>query len=71
MVERGLMLGTALAPALGYDKAAQIAKEAAASGSTIRETALARTELSADDLDALLDPVKMTRPGLGGGPSGG
>ena len=71
MVERGLMLGTALAPALGYDKAAQIAKEAAASGSTIREMALARTELSADDLDALLDPVKMTKPGLGGGPSGG
>ena len=71
MVERGLMLGTALAPALGYDKAAQIAKEAAASGSTIREMALERTELSAEDLDALLDPVKMTRPGLGGGPSGG
>ena len=71
MVERGLMLGTALAPAIGYDKAAQIAKEAAASGSTIRETALERTELSAEDLDALLDPVKMTKPGLGGGPSGG
>ena len=71
MVERGLMLGTALAPALGYDKAAQIAKEAAASGSTIRETALERTELSAEDLDALLDPVNMTKPGLGGGPSGG
>ena len=71
IVERGLMLGTALAPALGYDKAAQIAKEAAASGSTIRETALERTDLSAEDLDALLDPVKMTKPGLGGGPSGG
>ena len=71
MVERGLMLGTALAPAIGYDKAAQIAKEAAASGSTIRETALERTDLSAEDLDALLDPVKMTKPGLGGGPSGG
>ena len=71
MVERGLMLGTALAPALGYDKAAQIAKEAAASGSTIRDTALARTELSAEDLDALLDPVNMTKPGLGGGSSGG
>ncbi len=71
MVERGLMLGTALAPAIGYDKAAQIAKEAAVSGSTIRETALERTDLSAEDLDALLDPVKMTKPGLGGGPSGG
>ena len=71
MVERGLMLGTALAPAIGYDKAAQIAKEAAVSGSTIRETALERTDLSAEDLDALLDPVKMTKPGLGGGPSVG
>ena len=39
MVEKGLMLGTALAPAIGYDAAAAIAKDAAASGSTIRETA--------------------------------
>ena len=71
MVERGLMLGTALAPAIGYDAAAAIAKEAAASGGTIREMALERTELSAEELDSLLDPVKMTEPGLGGGPSGG
>ena len=71
MVERGLMLGTALAPAIGYDKAASIAKEAAASGGTIRETALVRTELSAEELDSLLDPVKMTEPGLGGGLAGG
>ena len=71
MVERGLMLGTALAPAIGYDMAAAIAKEAAASGGTIRETALERTELSEEELDTLLDPVKMTEPGLGGGPSGG
>jgi len=71
MVERGLMLGTALAPAIGYDAAAEIAKEAAASGATIRETALERTELTGEELDALLNPEKMTEPGLGGGPSGG
>ena len=71
MVERGLMLGTALAPAIGYDAAAAIAKEASASGATIRETALQRTELSSEELDTLLNPEKMTEPGLGGGPAGG
>ena len=71
MVERGLMLGTALAPAIGYDAAASIAKEAAASGGTIRETALKRTQLSPEELDSLLNPEKMTEPGLGGGPAGG
>ncbi len=71
MVERGLMLGTALAPAIGYDAAAAIAKEASASGGTIRETALERTELTSEQLDTLLNPEKMTEPGLGGGPSGG
>ncbi len=71
MVERGLMLGTALAPALGYDRAAKIAKEASESGASIRETALRMTELSGEELDVLLDPTKMTEPGLGGGPAGG
>ena len=71
MVERGLMLGTALAPAIGYDAAAAIAKEASASGGTIRETALERTELTSEELDTLLNPEKMTEPGLGGGPAGG
>ncbi len=63
MVERGLMLGTALAPAVGYDAAAAIAKEAAKTGRTIREVARERTELSAKELDDLLDPEKMTEPG--------
>ena len=71
MVEGGLMLGTALAPAIGYDAAAAIAKEASASGGTIRETALERTELTSEELDELLNPEKMTEPGLGGGPAGG
>ena len=71
MVEKGLMLGTALSPAIGYDRAAEIAKEAAATGSTIREMAKKMTDLTDEQLDELLDTVKMTEPGLGGGPAGG
>ena len=71
MVERGLMLGTALSPAIGYDSAAQIAKEAAATGSTIREVARRQTSLSEAELDELLQPDKMTEPGLGGSQGGG
>ncbi len=70
MVERGLMLGTALAPAIGYDAAAIIAKEAAASGRTIREVASEKTELTEDEIAQLLNPQEMTKPGLevkGGG----
>ena len=71
MVHKGLMLGTALSPAIGYDKAAQIAKEAAATGSTIREVARKMISLTDQELDGLLDPEKMTEPGLGGGAAGG
>jgi fumarate hydratase class II len=71
MVERGLMLGTALVPAVGYDKSAEIAKKAAKTGQTIREVAREDTQLSEDELNELLNPEKMTEPGLGGGPAGG
>ncbi|MQF64885.1 class II fumarate hydratase [SAR202 cluster bacterium AC-409-J13_OGT_754m] len=71
MVEQGLMLGTALAPAIGYDAAAAIAKEASVKGATIRQIALKRTSLSPEELDQLLNPELMTFPGLGHGPSGG
>ncbi len=71
MVEKGLMLGTALAPVIGYDKAAGLAKEAAKSGRTIREAALELTDLTDAELDEILKPEKMTEPGLGGGPAGG
>ncbi|MGN6361513.1 MAG: aspartate ammonia-lyase, partial [Thermomicrobiales bacterium] len=64
MVERGLMTGTALAPRIGYDAAAKIAKEAAASGRTIREVARELTNLSEDELNELLDPAAMTEPGI-------
>ena len=70
LVEQGLMLATALAPVIGYDAAAKLAKEALRTGRTIRELALEQG-LSASDLDTILDPAKMTEPGLEGGPAGG
>ena len=63
LVARGLMLATALAPLIGYDAAAAIAKEAYASGRTIRDVALERTSLGEQELDAVLDPEGMTKPG--------
>jgi fumarate hydratase class II len=70
LVEQGLMLATALAPVIGYDDAAKLAKEALTSGRTIRELALERG-MDPEELDRLLDPAAMTEPGLGGGPGGG
>ncbi|MDQ7848661.1 MAG: class II fumarate hydratase [Armatimonadota bacterium] len=70
LVEQGLMLATALAPAIGYDRAAEIAQEAAASGRTIRQVARERAGLSEAELDRLLDAEKMTTPGLSGGGGG-
>ena len=64
MVEKGLMLGAALSPAIGYDAAAAIAKEAAASGKTIREIAKLKSGLTDAELDQLLNPEDMTQPGL-------
>jgi fumarate hydratase class II len=69
LVEQGLMLATALAPEIGYDAAASLAKEAFKSGRTIRELATEHG-IAADRLDELLDPATMTEPGLGGGPAG-
>ncbi len=61
-VERNLALATALVPVLGYDRAAEIAKEAQATGKTIREVAQAWQVLPVEVLDALLDPYRMTIP---------
>ena len=69
LVERGLMLATALAPIIGYDEAAKLAKDALKSGRTIRELALERG-LDAAELDRILDPASMTEPGLGAGGGG-
>ena len=66
-VERGLAIATALAPVIGYDAAADIAKEAARSGRTVREVARDKTSLSSSVLDRVLDAETMTEPGLEGG----
>jgi fumarate hydratase class II len=70
LVEQGLMLATALAPVIGYDEAAALAKAAFMSGRTIRDLALERG-MDPVELDRLLDPAAMTEPGLGGGPTAG
>jgi fumarate hydratase class II len=62
MVARGLAIVTGLVPLIGYDKAAAIAHEAAKTGKTVREVAEAETDLSPEQLDAGLDPFKMTAP---------
>ncbi|HEY0127557.1 MAG TPA: class II fumarate hydratase, partial [Rubrobacteraceae bacterium] len=54
LVEKGLMLATALAPEVGYDKAAEISKEAFKTGKTIREVAREQTDLSEEELDEVL-----------------
>jgi fumarate hydratase class II len=70
LVEQGLMLATALVPAIGYDEAATLAKDALRSGRTIRELAVERG-VAAERLDELLDPAAMTEPGVGAGPPAG
>jgi fumarate hydratase class II len=62
LVEKGLMLATALAPEIGYDRAAEISKEAYKTGKTIREVSREKTDLSEEELDRLLDARKMTEP---------
>jgi fumarate hydratase class II len=63
LVGRSLMLVTALAPHIGYDKAAAIARKAHAEGTTLREAALALGTVSAEDFDRWIDPSTMVRPG--------
>jgi fumarate hydratase, class II len=56
LVEQSLALGTALAPEIGYDRAAELVKEAYASGHTIREVAREKAGIDPQKLDRLLDP---------------
>ncbi len=63
IVERNLALATALVPYLGYDRAAEIAKEAQRSGRTVRQVALEWQVMTPEELDKVLDPRKMTGVG--------
>ncbi|MEO7166126.1 MAG: class II fumarate hydratase [Spartobacteria bacterium] len=70
LVELSMAMVTSLAPKIGYDRAAEIAKESAKTGKTVREICLAQKVLPEAELKAALDPVAMTEPG-GEGSGGG
>ncbi len=62
MIEKSLAMVTALAPVIGHDDAAAIAREAYEQGKTIRELVLEKNLIPAADLERLLDPLQMTGP---------
>ncbi len=62
MVHQGLAICTALAPKLGYDKAANIAHIASETGETIKDVTLRETDLSSEEIDEILEPLSMTEP---------
>jgi len=63
LMERSLMLVTALAPKIGYDNAAKVAKAAHGNGTTLKEEAVRLGFVTAQEFDRLVQPEKMTRPG--------
>jgi len=62
LMERSLMLVTALAPSIGYDKATEIAKTAHKNGTTLREEALRLGYVSAEDFERIVRPEQMIGP---------
>ncbi|HVF71540.1 MAG TPA: class II fumarate hydratase [Chthoniobacterales bacterium] len=70
LVELSMAMVTSLAPKIGYDRAAEIAKESAKTGRTVRELCLEQKVLPKEELERALDPVAMTEPG-GEGSAGG
>jgi fumarate hydratase class II len=62
MVEKSLMMCTSLAPEIGYDEAAKVAKAAFESGQTVREYVLEKKLIEPKRLDELLEPRSMTEP---------
>jgi fumarate hydratase, class II len=63
LLKNSLMLVTALAPKIGYDRAAAIAKAAHAKGTTLREEAIRLGHVSAEEFDRLVRPERMIHPG--------
>jgi fumarate hydratase, class II len=70
LVELSMAMVTSLAPKIGYDRAAEIAKESAKTGRSVREICREKKVLPAAELERALDPVAMTEPG-GEGSAGG
>ena len=66
LIEESLAMCTALAPVIGYDQAAAIAKQAHETGRTVREVAIAEDVLPEEELKSLLDPRPMTEAGIPG-----
>ncbi|HEY5627748.1 MAG TPA: class II fumarate hydratase [Nitrospira sp.] len=71
LIEESLAMCTALAPAIGYEAAAKLAKEAYKSGKTVRQVAKEQKVLPDKKLTQLLDPWRMTKPGGPVGSAGG
>jgi fumarate hydratase, class II len=69
LLEGNLSLATALAPIIGYDAAAGLAKEAFGENRTVREVAREKGVLPEEELEQVLDPRAMTEPGVPGHPS--
>lgn len=63
LVEYSMAMVTSLAPIIGYDRAAEIAKESAKTGKTVREICREKQVLPEADLNRALDPIEMTKPG--------
>jgi len=63
-VERSMALATALNPAIGYDKASKVAKQALAEDKTVREVAVEEGYLTEVEADEVLDPERMTHRGI-------
>jgi fumarate hydratase class II len=67
LVELSMSMVTSLAPVIGYDRAAAIAKQAVQEDKTVRRLCIELNVLPEKELDELLDPRKMTEPGIGAG----
>ena len=70
LVELSMAMVTSLVPKIGYDRAAEIAKQSVRTGKTVREICLEKKILPVRELNAALDPVAMTEPGGNGTPAG-
>ena len=62
LLDNSLMLVTALAPKIGYDKAASIAKAAHKNGTTLKDEVIKSGLIGEKEYDKIMDPIKMTKP---------
>lgn len=66
LVDRSVGIITAICPYVGYERAAEVAKEAIRTGANIRDLILRDKLLSEEELDQILNPYAMTEPGISG-----